>query len=327
MAGEIISINLLSNETLDLDYINWDQQCELKNQEISLETQFFFLSNGSNLCQDVDKLLLDTRIGSESSNAQVFRYIPVPDSDERNVFAIKIVPYEKKSEANQIVKEIDIGKELSSADDTPWTMYPKIYASGKCGEVSVKKDSNLYRKYRKETLKAYYIVYELLSYDLIQLIDSNIDVSSSKVIKIISNIFDAIDDLNNTRMIKHNDLHCGNVMFRCDSKGLNLKPVLIDFGMSNDYTESDVFVDKYGDIVALFNSLSSRLDKPLFKDKSNIKFAIQVINDMLLEADYIEMDKYINTVSNFKKFFITLAQEGNFTDKYSKLEQKFVSLK
>jgi serine/threonine protein kinase len=321
MEMEIFSVDILAdgNDKLSLDYSHWNANCIQNNNKVSLESRMFFLTE--DMCEYLKNEELLTRIGSESVNAQVFKFSP---ANTGNVFALKVIPYSGHEKKN-VIREIEYSEQLGNAETSlDWACYPALYKSCRCDEILIKAGSNLHKKYRRLEIPGYFIVYELLAYDLIQLIESTIALPPRKIASIISDVLRVIEDLNYKQNISHNDLHCGNVMFRCGENGISFKPVVIDFGTAKEYQDSDVFVQKYGDVVAFFNSLYSRTGKVDKKtpDGKNLIFAIDNINNMLLEADYLKLENYITSINDFIQIFEHMFKTGNFPDKLLEVKSK-----
>lgn len=221
-------------EFVDARYTEWLPCTRNKNEDRS-EIMFSLFTREKSICEDLHNEGLTKRIGSESLNAQVFLFhssSSIELEDEiRYDLALKIMPYSKEKE-KEVDKELEISKELS---DSGMKFYPYLFKYGECSNVIIKNNSNIDKgRYEDENNsrnknknknknkfriieKAKYGLFELLSHDLGNLINSlSVELyNEEQLFYIIVSVLYAIDDLNNNRGYLHGDLHINNVMFRC----------------------------------------------------------------------------------------------------------------
>ena len=196
---------------INADYTVW-QTCE--NHVV--QNKFY---HPQSIC-NIDVLQFSTRLGSESANGQVYRFAMPADSF---LFAIKVMPIKDQRREIKIQNEIKITKELSGTIFTP-----KYFDSHKC-KLRLNQNSTLAIGYPPE-VQCYYMCMELLSFDLRQLVNGTVlfEWNDKTALDLVVEICKTIYEFNSTGFF-HNDLHLGNVMFRCHS---SVAPdvVLVDFG-------------------------------------------------------------------------------------------------
>jgi serine/threonine protein kinase len=200
-------------QKIKLDYKNW-KACE--------NNTFEQIDIVKPIC-NIELLELSTRIGSQSANGQVFRF-SLPNSI--HVMAIKIIPKVNKKAENEIFLT-----EIFSILNKSY--FPKFYCAKKCF-ITSPKDNLSYisdiNKTNSSEISACFMLLECLSFDLRQIINQTIyfDWNNKTALELVQEICKIIYDFNNLGYF-HNDLHIGNIMFRCY---IDKKPdiVLIDFG-------------------------------------------------------------------------------------------------
>jgi serine/threonine protein kinase len=208
---------------IDLNYTKWDSCKENYINYTNIQVP--------EVCPNVEELKLSTRIGSDSSNAEIYLY--VQPEDTQTLFALKIMPVYKFNKC-KVLKEIEISKLLSDYTSTSsFTGYPMLFCSQECKNVVYSTDSKFKSKPNLQT--SYLMLFEKLSFDFNQLIHSipekTNEIPSSKniILTIIIQVLKIVDNLNNTHGIYHRDLHLRNIMLRCKSSE-NIEVVIIDFG-------------------------------------------------------------------------------------------------
>ena len=109
----------------------------------------------SDICPYID-LALSTRIGSESNYAEIYLYQPPLCNCN---YAIKVIPT-TESMSKFVEREIKFTIQCSNS---LLPFYPKCYEHGYCDITLFHKDSKFKTK---NTTKGYYMVMELLDFDL-----------------------------------------------------------------------------------------------------------------------------------------------------------------
>ena len=252
-------------QTINANYTRWIQ-CDPLVTDVRTANAEYLKTHAfihDQICP-VLHLKLTTRIGSKSSYGEVFRYVP-PNSSA--VFALKIVPnfyYDPEEvRVTQILSDLNI----------PYIV--KQYAHGECPTIQLNKDSYLLRDQPAETttISGHYIFSEMLAMDftsyLIKCIEDpgNWKEHTCNILKAIMTIVENVSDLEHMSIKKlytkpgvfHNDLHIGNVMFRCNRNG-EAEIVFIDFGkVANE--QSTVMINHHGTVGFFIYSLLSVLDQ------------------------------------------------------------------
>jgi hypothetical protein len=283
-----MNCNIVENiDNIILDSSNWTScvKHNYKNNQNKINN-YIKKFNTINFCDEINQLTLTNRIGSESVFGQVFKYAPPQDQDL--LFAIKLIPI-LVNDSSIVNKEIETATTLSK---TNLPYYPKVYVYGYCNNTII-------REKNKEDIKttAVFMVTELLSFDLYQLLyDEKLskNITENLLINIITSIINIIDDLNNTQRIIHNDLHVGNIMFRCISPN-SIEPVFIDFGLS---VKNDQSIFKFNDIKTFFKSLLNNSYELSFLSKFPC-----IIKSIEYTLDILSLNEF-NTLEEYKQFFI-----------------------
>jgi hypothetical protein len=218
--------------SINVEYLKWNYCLERSYDYSNIDE-----SELDNICP-VIHLGLTTRIGSESSNGQVFKYVS-PYNKER-IFALKIIPIFNNNLKLKIQNEIELGIKLSNyCKETGFNGYPLLFRYNLCNEITFDINSTLGKRILKTNqdnrIPGFYVINELLSFDLKQLLSNEElipDLTEDRLFVIFLKVIAIIDNLNNVQKIYHNDLHLGNIMFRCH-KDRDPDVILIDFGESS----------------------------------------------------------------------------------------------
>ncbi len=196
---------------LDLTQVKWIPCAEFDYSKNALEEEKYTSESKLNPCENLKSIKLSTRLGSQSAIGIVLKY--APPENQNALFALKVIP--------GTLKDINIQREIvTSIFLSDIKYYPKFYGYGECLNVLFPEE--------KIPVPGVYIVYELLSFDLRQLLSRDYPISEKELTTLILDIFNIFEDLYKRNII-HPDTHTGNIMFRCLSK-TEIEPVVIDFG-------------------------------------------------------------------------------------------------
>ena len=210
------------------NYTNW-KVCE--NNTDKRKNNKYFLNNEEDLCPFLN-LQLSTRIGSDSQYGEVYRFSP--PNHKSSLFALKIIPFQAENK-DDILQEVKINKKLSDyCLKTGYQHYPIFYGFGDCNSIVLHPKSKLPNINGKTA--GFFALYEMLSFDFIQFMNfiynKQLKVSSIECISYLIKVIDIIENFNYVQGLYHNDLHLGNLMFRCyECEKSDI--VLIDFGKSS----------------------------------------------------------------------------------------------
>lgn len=209
-------------------------------------------SNDKNEEHNWDDIKVIERIGSESSEAEVYRI-------ELNgkQYACKIMPITSAKSFDKNTNEMEISEQLSR-----FPHFPKVFKSGYCERTIYNKKSLFFEdsykyfyleemcKYMKKSdrirIKEKYMRENLFKYTDDVKIGCNILISENyfsdlkqisqkfklneKAWKdIIISVLEGIKYLNEELNILHGDLHCGNILIKIQGQSI---PLISDFGKS-----------------------------------------------------------------------------------------------
>jgi len=202
-------------ETLIIQYSKWVPCIGFNYNENKIKTDSSIQEHKIDPCQGLENVQLSTRLGSSSTVGIVMKY--APPEEKSALFAMKIIP--------GMLRELSIRREIATSrylSDTNSLFYPRLYSYGECQKIMFPED--------KETKPGIYLVYELLSFDMRQLLSMlpSLDIKEDDLFDLIYSVFQALKDLI-IRQVLHPDTHTGNIMFRCLPSGM-IEPVIIDFG-------------------------------------------------------------------------------------------------
>jgi serine/threonine protein kinase len=183
-------------------------------------------------------LSLSTRIGSDSSNGEVYVYKPPLGFI---LCALKIIPITPVNERFGI-QELLRSQQLSN---TKLPFYPKMFAMGRCAVRGMHEST----KFGK-TEEVLYGVYELLDMNVNQKLE-HANHNQVEKVACIQQLIPALYDLNYNQHIAHNDLHLSNVMYRADHT-----IVIIDVGSATAFKDTH---DDYSDLIFFCKSLLIKL--------------------------------------------------------------------
>lgn len=232
---------------IDISKYNW---CEIAGT-VTTKLRYRPPEKDYDLCN----LTLRERVGTESSNAEVFRV------DEK--YALKVIPTLGRDE-DQELRYAEAASGLVTRGLSPY--FPIVYKTGDCPDTTYSKDSRLrHRSVRywldrvadkrlaKKLAKSddlYEVVYEQQRFDLpskyilSELVWGDLDqvyrlyragrvqVSGETWLRILGQIIAAIGDLQDHLGIVHNDLKFANILVVVDEDSDCLRILLHDFGES-----------------------------------------------------------------------------------------------
>jgi serine/threonine protein kinase len=205
---------------------------------------------------DWNKISVVERIGSESSEGEVYRL-----ELKGQEFAGKILPITSDKNYEKNENEISIATELSGSP-----FFPTVYASSFCQRTKYNVRSRFYeesykyflfekvcegmKKSEKTRMKYKYKNYSIE--ELKSIFPNEIDIASHILIseiafsdmrqiakyyyvseknwlRLIINVLEGIQYLNEEKSILHGDLHCGNILIKIGETSV---PLIHDFGKS-----------------------------------------------------------------------------------------------
>ena len=254
--------------TIDISKYEW---CEITGFITPKTRQ---LKRDYNVCN----LTLHKRIGTDSSNAEVFQI--------EGKYALKIIPSLGRNEDQELLYATR-ASELVVKGVSPY--FPIVYKTGDCPNTVYNQNSRsryksiryhldkivdkkwikklaknddlyeiLYDKDRVD-LPSKYILSELVWGDLDQVYRlfkmGEINIDNSMWLKILDQIIKAIDDLQKHLGIVHNDLKFANILVAVDEDSDCLRVLLHDFGESYELVTE---VDKNLDLNRILEQFKSK---------------------------------------------------------------------
>ena len=218
---------------------------------------------GGNFCSDKwsedddwNKITVVERIGSESSEGEVYRV-----ELQGRQYAGKIMPITSDKSYEKNENEISIARELSDN-----SYFPKVFAAGFCAKTKYNETSKFFEesyryflfekvcedmnratkirtkhKYKDTTVKelknifheeisiASHVLISEIAFSDLRPICKYYYVSEKIWKEIILIVLKGIKYLNEVKNILHGDLHCGNILIKIEEKSI---PLIHDFGKS-----------------------------------------------------------------------------------------------
>ena len=263
---------------------------------------------------DWKKMKVVERIGSESSEAEVYRV----DLDGKE-YACKVMPITSYKSFDKNQNEMKISEELSG-----FPCFPKVFQKAYCEKTVYNKKSLFYEdsykyfylenlckhmkkserlrtkeKYMRENLfgdmsesvniGCNILISELYFSDLRQ-ITSKFKLSEKAWKDIILSVLEGIKYLNEDLSILHSDLHCGNVLIKIDKKTI---PIISDFGKSQECEFSTV-EERIMDSQKFIYDLTLHPDVP-----QNLKKKLEKILQYI--STFPKADLVMTRIINFSK--------------------------
>ncbi len=275
---------MTDTKNMNIKYEEWLLEC-LKIKKVNSE--LFFREKDTNyFCDKISKNT--TRIGDDSIFGRVFLL-----RDGIFSCAVKVIPCKDFDTLRKIEDEININKIIGEEG-----FAPKIFFRSVCKITDVVNDkSRFYKNLLDADMKVVFFCMELMDISLVEILKT--DISEHDILLIIFNIIEKITDLYE-KGYTHKDLHCGNIMFKCD------KLYIIDFGKSHKHENNINYL--FNDIINNFNTIYGLINNKYTSLRNSLLIIIAYLFYLLEQ----KLEKYDTSILNGILFYFYHGQDTNW---------------